>query len=310
MSITQLRAFLLAAARGTFTAAAEELGTTQPAVSELVQKLEAESGLQLFHRSGRRLVLTAAGRELLTWAQRAVDAVDGGSQAMDALRGLTGGVASFGVLRNASYYFLSDLAERFHRERPGVRLRLVGQNSFEVAEGVRTGDIEAGLAMLPVPDEGLRVTPLLRDEVLWVSSDPERVARSMDIRAIPEAPLILYDAHYGWNDPTRRQLAERAQLAGIRLEPVIEVENVELALSLVARGLGDTLVSASIVASSTLPPGIGSASFAERIYDTLALLVREVPTLSPVTVELARMATAIVLAAPSVAPAHQYRKTL
>src|SRR4051794_10727841 len=131
MSITQLRAFLLAATRGTFTAAAEELGTTQPAVSELVQKLEAESGLQLFHRSGRRLVLTAAGRELVAWAQRAVDAVDGGAQAMDALRGLTGGVASFGVLRNASYYFLSDLAERFHRERPGVRLRLVGQNSYE-----------------------------------------------------------------------------------------------------------------------------------------------------------------------------------
>ncbi len=310
MSVTQLRAFLLAATRGTFTAAAEELGTTQPAVSELVQKLEAETGLQLFHRAGRRLVLTAAGRELLTWAQRAVDAVEGGAQAMDALRGLTGGVASFGVLRNASYYFLSNLAERFHRERPGVRLRLVGQNSFEVAEGVRSGAIEAGLAMLPVPDEGLRVTPLLRDEVLWVSSDPDRVARPMEIRAIPEAPLILYDAHYGWNDPTRRQLAERAQLAGVRLEPIIEVENVELALSLVARGLGDTLVSASIVASPTLPVGIGSAPFAEPIFDTMALLVREDATLSPVTEELVRMATAMVLDTPSVTPKRIHRVNL
>jgi DNA-binding transcriptional LysR family regulator len=151
--------------------------------------------------------------------------------------------------------------------------------------------------MLPVPDEGLRVTPLLRDEVLWVSADAARVARPVDVRAIPEAPLILYDAHYGWNDPTRRQLAERAQLAGVRLDPIIEVENVELALSLVARGVGDTMVSASIVRSPAFPSGVGSASFHEPIYDTMALLVRENATLSPVTEELVRMATAMVMGA-------------
>ncbi len=295
MTLTQLRAFLLAATLGTFTAAAVALGTTQPTVSELVRKLEIESGVDLFVRTGRRLVLTAAGTELLSWAQRVVDGVDGAEQALNALRGLTGGVASFGVLRNASYYFLSDLAERFHKERPGVRLRLVGQNSFEVAEGVRSGELEAGLAMLPIPDEGLRITPLIRDEVLWVSADPARTMRPMPIEAIPEAPLVLYDAHYGANDPTRRQLAERAQLHGVRLEPLIEVEQVDAALALVARGIGDTMVSRSIVASPTFPAGLHSVPFAEPIFDTMALLVRENATLSPVTAELVRLATSMVL---------------
>ncbi|PSL39124.1 DNA-binding transcriptional LysR family regulator [Labedella gwakjiensis] len=295
MTITQLRAFLLAATLGTFTAAATALGTTQPTVSELVRKLELEAGLDLFVRTGRRLVLTAAGRELLAWAQRVVDGVDGAAQSLGALKGLTGGVASFGVLRNASYYFLSDLAERFHHEHPGVRLRLVGQNSFEVAEGVRSGELEAGLAMLPIPDEGLAVTPLLRDEVLWVSADPARTSEPMQIEAIPAAPLILYDAHYGSHDPTRRQLADRAQLQGVRLDPLIEVENVDAALALVARGIGDTLVSRSIVSSDAFPDGLHVAPFAEPLFDTMALLVRENAALSPVTAELVRMATAMVL---------------
>lgn len=295
MTLSQLRAFLLAATLGTFTAAASALGTTQPTVSELVRKLEVESGADLFVRSGRRLVLTAGGTELLSWAERVVEGVEGAEQAMAALGGLTGGVASFGVLRNASYYFLSDLAEQFHRERPGVRLRLVGQNSFEVAEGVRSGELEAGLAMLPVPDEGLRITPLLRDGVMWVSANPVRTRRPMAIESIPDAPLILYDAHYGSNDPTRRQLAEQAHLHGLRLQPLIEVENVDTALGLVARGIGDTMVSASIVKSSSFPDGLHWTPFAEPIFDTMALLVRENATLSRVTEELVRMATTMVL---------------
>ena len=295
MTLTQLRAFLGAANLGTFTAAAAALGTTQPTVSELVGKLEIECGVELFVRAGRRLRLTAAGTELLTWAQRVIEGVEGAEQALNALRGLTGGVASFGVLRNASYYFLSDLAERFHRERPSVRLRLVGQNSFQVAEGVRSGELEAGLAMLPIPDEGLRVRPLLRDEVLWVSSDVTRTTQPMSMDKIPAAPLVLYDAHYGSNDPTRRQLAERAQRYGIRLEPLIEVENVDAALALVARGIGDTMVSRSIVKSASFPAGLHSTPFAEPIYDTMALLVRENATLSPVARELVRMATTMVM---------------
>lgn len=299
MTITQLRAFLLAATSGSFTAAALELGTTQPTVSELVRKLEVEGGLPLFVRAGRTLVLTSAGRELLPWAQRVIDGAEGAMQSLNALKGLTGGVASFGVLRNAAYYFLSDLAERFHAERPGVRTRLVGQNSVEVADGVRSGELEAGLAVLPIDDDGLSVTPLLRDEVLWASADAERTSAPMTIDSIADAPLILYDAHYGWGDPTRRQLAERAQLAGIRLDPLIEVENIESALGLVARSMGDTIVSRAVSLSPTFPPNISTAPFAEPLYDVIALITREGATLSPATAELVRLATEMLLKPPS-----------
>lgn len=295
-TLTQLRAFLAAADSGSFTAAARQLTTTQPTISELVRKLEEEHGLPLFVRTGRRLSVTAAGEELLPWARRSVDAADRATDALTALRGLEGGVASLGVLRNAPFYFLSDLVERFHGARPGVRIRLVGQNSIEVAEAVRHGDLEAGLVVLPVPDHGLDVTPIMRDEVVWVSADPKRTAFPVKIEQVADIPLILYDAHYGWSDPTRRQLAERAQSVGVRLEPTIEVENVESALSLVARGIGDTIASRAVTDHAAFPAGLHRAAFAEPLFDTIALVKRRDATLSPGTAELAEMATTALLA--------------
>lgn len=294
-TITQLRAFLAASTTGSFSAAGRELGLTQPTVSELVRKLELEHSLDLFVRTGRRLILTAAGEELFPWARRVVEGADGADDALRSLRGLEGGVASFGVLRNAPFYFLSDLAERFHQEHPNVRMRLVGQNSVEVAEAVRNGTLEAGLVVLPVPDDDLDVRPLMRDEVLWASADPARTATPMTIEAIPEAPLILYDAYYGWSDPTRRQLADRAQAAGMRLEPMIEVENIESALGLVTRGVGDTIVSRAVRRHAMFPAGVTTAPFAEPLYDVIALVTRRNAVLSPVTAELARMARTMIL---------------
>ena len=294
-TITQLRAFLAASTTGSFSAAGRELGLTQPTVSELVRKLELEHSLDLFVRTGRRLILTAAGEELFPWARRVVEGADGAGEALRSLRGIEGGVASFGVLRNAPFYFLSDLAERFHQKYPSVRTRLVGQNSVEVADAVRSGTLEAGLVVLPVPDEDLDVRPLMRDEVLWASADPLRTSRPMTIEAIPERPLILYDAYYGWSDPTRRQLADRAQAAGIRLEPMIEVENIDSALGLVARGVGDTIVSSAVTRHPIFPSGVTTAPFAEPLFDVIALVTRRNAVLSPVTAELARMARRMIL---------------
>lgn len=298
MTLTQLRAFLLAAASGSFTAAARELGTTQPTVSELVRKLEEEAELPLFVRAGRRLTLTAGGSELLPWAQLVVDDANSADAALRALRGLDGGLASFGVLRNAPFYFLSDLVVRFHATRPRMRIRVVGQNSVEVGEAVRSGELEAGLVVLPIPSDDLSIEPLLRDEVFWVSSDQRRVQAPVTMEDVGKAPLILYDAHYGWKDPTRRQLADRAEAAGVRLDPLIEVENVDAALALVARGTGETIVSQAVIKHESFPAGAHAVPFADPFYETIALVKRRHSTLSPGTAELAQMATQALLSVP------------
>ena len=296
MTLNQLRAFLAAVSTGSFTAAAARLQMSQASVSELVRRMEDECGLPLFTRGSRRLVLTAAGIELLPFAEQSVVAADSGRQALMSLRSLGGGVATFGLLRNASYYLLSDLAQQFHEAYPLVRVRLIGQNSVEVAAAVTAGDLEAGLVVLPIDHEGLRITPLTRDEVLYASSDPKRLQAPVTIAQLAEARLILYDAHYGWKDPTRRQIAERAAREGLRIEPLMEVEHVESALNLVSRGVGDTIICTAVAESSNCPDGVGTVSFTEPLYDTIALIQRESTVLSPATREIARLARGMLLA--------------
>ncbi|WP_405658572.1 LysR family transcriptional regulator [Streptomyces sp. NBC_01166] len=290
MTLVQLRAFVEAERLGSFTAAAQAMDIAQASASELVRRLEAELDAELFVRGSRTLTLTSAGEELLPYAQEAVAAADSGARAVHSLGSLGGGTATFGVLRNADYYLLANLVQMFHARYPAVRVRLVGQNSAETALAVAAGRIEAGLVVLPIDDEGLAVTPLMRDEVHYVSASAERARTPVTIETFSRAPLVLYDAHYGWKDPTRRQIAERAQLAGVRVDPLIELERVEAALELVAAGAGDTIASRAVIASPAFPAGLHTAPFAEPLYDTIALVRRVGHPLSRATRELARLA--------------------
>ncbi|WP_152346037.1 LysR family transcriptional regulator [Brevibacterium sp. CFH 10365] len=291
MTLSQLRAFLAAWEFGTFTAAAEELEVSQASVSELVVRLETELGVQLFVRGSRRLKPTSAATELRTHAESALGAVEAATHSMRSLNSLESGEATFGVPRNANHYGLSDLVLTFHTRHPGVRIRMVGLNSEEVARMVRDGQIEAGLVVLPIRDTELDVEPLFADRVLYATTRREKNAGPVEIDDIIADDLVLYDAHSGWDDPTRRQLWDRAQGEGVRPQPTIEVEHVESALSLVAAGVGGTLVSASLVRNRRLPKGVRTFEFAEPFEETLALIKREGSGLSLATktiVELVR----------------------
>jgi DNA-binding transcriptional LysR family regulator len=290
VTITQLSAFLAALEHGSFTAAAAELELTQASVSELVARLERELGAALFTRGGRRLVPTAAALELRPHAAQAVSAVRNGVETIRALTSLERGTCTFGVLRNAAYYALADLAETFHHQHPNVRVRLVGINSALVARSIVQGEVEAGLLVLPVDEDGLEVRPLFRDEVLYASATRAPDAGPVTVDEAAAAKLVLYDAFAGWSDPTRRQLLERARVHGLTLDPAIEVEHVETALNLVASGTADTIVSRSVAESATFPAGIRTYAFAEPMFDTIALVQRAGVLLSPATRLMADLA--------------------
>jgi DNA-binding transcriptional LysR family regulator len=296
MTLTQLQAFLAAVRYGSFSAAARDLNISQPAISDLVRRLEEELGAALFTRGPRKLVLTAAGDELLPYAEQTVMAAEGGALAVKSLNTLEGGTATFGLLRNADYYLLSNLAREFHSKHPKVKIRLVGQNSAETAEAVLAGDIEAGLIVLPVVLDGLKAVRLVRDEIVHVSRDPEVLkAGSTTIEAFAQRPLVLYDARYAHRDPTRRQVTERAETAGLTLTARIEVEQVESALALVADGIGDTFTCRAVAASANFPKGLGVVPFDPPMYDTIALVKKAGHTLSPATSELAKLARTTLL---------------
>ena len=147
-------------------------------------------------------------------------------------------------------------------------------------------ELEAGVVLLPIDDDKLDVRPIVRDEVLYVSACPARTRRPATIERIAQAPLIFYDAESADRDPIRRQLADRAQAQGLRLKPRVEVELIDLALQLVARGLGDTYLPSAYTHAPYFPDGLATVPFSPALYDTVAIVTRPAARLSPAGREL------------------------
>jgi DNA-binding transcriptional LysR family regulator len=283
MTLQQLTYFLSAAEHGSFSAAAESLHMAQPSLSEQIRRLEAELGVSLFARTGRRLELTEAGRLLRPQAERTLDAARAAQESVREVRDVTGGTVAFGTFGSAHHYLLGGLVEEFRARYPSVRVRVVGQNSAEVADAVRDGGLEAGLVVLPVDDRGLDVRPVMREELLYISVNSRRTEEPMTIERLADAPLILYDARWGPEDPMRRQLRERAQRAGVKIEPVIEVEYMTAALDLAVRGLGDTIADRAIVDARGIGRRLGTTTFDPPLYEDFAFITRRNAHLSPAT---------------------------
>jgi DNA-binding transcriptional LysR family regulator len=289
MTNQQLAYFLAAAAYGSFSAAAEALHLAQPSLSEQVRRLEDELGVELFARTTRGLTLTEAGRTLRPEAEAALAAVDRARQSVLDVRELLAGTVTMGILGRPPSESVARVVQRFRAEHPGVRVRLVGQNSVEVADAVRNGDAEAGLVALPVDDSTLDVRPIARDELVYTSADPRRTRRRVTIRRLIEAPLVLYDARYGTDDPARRQLAEQAQRAGLKVDPIVEVEDYEVALRIVAAGVGDTIIAERFAHAPDFPGNLHRVGLVEPIADVFAFVHRRGAVLSPATRELVRL---------------------
>jgi DNA-binding transcriptional LysR family regulator len=206
------------------------------------------------------------------------------------VREIKGGTVAFGTFSSAHHYLTGDLVQDFASGHPGVRIRVVGQNSAEVADAVRNGELEAGLIVLPVEDAGLDVRVATRESMLYLSADPERVKAPITIEQLAEAPLILADARWRLVDPTRRVLRERAQQAGVTVEPQIEVEYLTAALDLAARGLGDTIGTASVLKARGYARRLHTAPLDPPMYATYAFITRRNAHLSPATREFMKLA--------------------
>jgi DNA-binding transcriptional LysR family regulator len=283
LSLQQLRCFCAAAELGSFTAAAEALHVSQPAVADQIRRLERALGADLFVRSGRGVVPTDAGEAFAEHALRTLETLEQATASVGARTSMTEGTVALGTFNWPTPWRLDEVVTAFLERHPGMTVRLVGRNSSVTAERVRRGELEAAIVVLPVDDEMLDVRPIVRDEVLYVSADPERTARPATIARMATAPLVYYDADAAENDPIRRQLTERAQADGLDLRPRVEVEHMDLALQLVAAGVGDTYLPSAYTRTPSYPRGLTAVGFRPALNDTFAVITRRTGRLSPAT---------------------------
>ncbi|MEX1265025.1 MAG: LysR substrate-binding domain-containing protein [Actinomycetota bacterium] len=114
---------------------------------------------------------------------------------------------------------------------------------------------------------------------MYISASPERTRQAVTIERLATTPLVFYDTESGNKDPIRRQLVERAQALGLRLQPKVEVELKDIRL--VAGGVGDTYLPSAYTHASYYPTGLYTASFEPVVHDTFAVVTRTGRRLSP-----------------------------
>lgn len=250
MDVRQLRAIVAVVDQGGVTRAAEELHVAQPSLSQTIRSLEHELGVELFHRVGRRLVLTAAGEALLGPARQVLRDMQTVAASVADVKGLTAGRLDLVAEPTLATDPVAALIGAFRVAYPGVTVRLAEpENAAELTSRVADGRSEVGLAELPLVAsttdvEGLVRVPLLVQDVLLVrppgtgsETGPDGTA-GFPVERLAGAPLITTP-----RGTSSRALLERA-LAAATVTPVVavETEQREALLPLVLAGAGSALL--------------------------------------------------------------------
>ncbi len=295
LSVHQLTCFLATYEQGSLTRAAAELGYAQPSISEQIRGLEKSLGVQLFRRVGRGVVPTTVADTLRPYAEQVLAAVDAAQEAVQRTKAFETGTIRFGMFGVARLYagagLIADVLERY----PGVRVELVGQNSTEIAEDLRRGRLEAALlAVSGVESEGLDITPVAREELVYISNDPANLESPVTAQRLARAHLVMPETTWRSEDSTRIILRRMLHDIGRNPQTRIEVEDVETAVELVGRGLADSVVPKG-AAEQLLPrlaPDAGWVSLRPRQWDTFAIVHRSGAVLSPAAQLMIELATA------------------
>ncbi|HVU76623.1 MAG TPA: LysR family transcriptional regulator [Gaiellaceae bacterium] len=248
MDERRLKVFLAVVEEGSVTRAARKLRLAQPSVSQTLRAIELECGVELFHRLGRGLRITAAGEALVGPAREALRSLERVTSAADDAKHLLTGRLDVAALSTLASDPLAALLGRFRSTHAGVSVRVLEAESVPVlATSVRDGSCEVGLGHLPLRRGDLATVPLGEQQLVLVQPPGSPGAgRRLRLAALAATPLVVSPPGTG----TRTLLDEAFASAGI--EPSIAVETAarEATVPLVLAGAGTALLPASIAADA------------------------------------------------------------
>ena len=246
MNLRALRMFVATAEAGGLGRASSRLHLSQPAASRQLHALEAELGVTLFHRSGRRLQLTAEGADLLRQSHQLLTAAD---LLVDRARALKGGRTGTLKVAATPHVIAGVLAPflRGHQSRhPGVAVELVEGGAAQQPDRLRNGEVQ--LAIMPTGDDSFDGRLLYPVHAAVVLPDTHPLGRRavVEIAELSDEPVLLLRREFGsrrWFDAACEMAQSRPR---VRLESAAPQTLVELA----AVGYGVAVVPSTVVVRS------------------------------------------------------------
>ena len=277
--ILDLRVFSAVMELGNFHRAAEVLNMSQPSLSRRVKKLEQTLGAELFERSTRSVVPTAAGRELVPLVRRLLDEFD---TSLFSFRGSgpeRGGLMSIACIPTAAFYFLPAVIRRFRKVYPRYRFRILDLPANDGLVSVSRGEVEFGINLMGASEPDLDFMPLKEDPFVLAARRDSPIAqkRSVTWRDLKPYPLITVFRSSG-----NRLLMDAAlSKHNISLDWAYEVTHLSTSLGLVEAGLGISVLPRMATPLSDHPILVTRPVEHPKISRTIGVVRRRGANLSP-----------------------------
>ncbi|MFT4179493.1 MAG: DNA-binding transcriptional regulator OxyR [Thermomonas sp.] len=235
-----------------FGKAADACFVSQPTLSTQIRKLEEELGVTLIERAPRKVMLTAAGQDMVQRARRIVAEVEQMKEAARRSKDPESGTLRLGVFPTLAPYLLPhvvpDLRERF----PQLVLLLVEEKSDVLLQRLREGKLDAALLALPVHDEQLHAQFLFEEPFVLAAPQHHELAKKKQLdmdQLSDETLLLLEDGHC-----LRDQALDVCRLSGAQEKAGFRATSLETLRQMVAAGVGVTLLPALSVHEPIVQP--------------------------------------------------------
>lgn len=235
-TVHQLTVFHTVAHHLSYTRAAEFLYLSQPAVSQQIRTLELTLGLRLFARSGRGIVLTPAGQELLQHAERLLALLAETAPVVHEIHTLARGSVLIGASTSAGTYVVPSLLGTFHTHYPEVRITLIVANRRSIEERLLTRQVDLAVMSLIERQERFVVEFLMSYELVVVAAPTHPLVgrTALTLHDLQQEIFLLREQGSGTRLDTEQHFAQ----AGLPLQSSLELGSIEATKEGVAAELG------------------------------------------------------------------------
>lgn len=268
MDLTRLQYFVAVAEAGSFSRAAAALHLSQPALSRQVLLLEEELGQRLLERTGRGAALTDSGEALLGHARGIFELAAQARADMAERQRSPRGRLTIGLPPRVAHVLTADLVQGFLQQFPDASITVEENLSIRLREWLVAGRVDLAVLFDPPHSPQLQTETLVREPMVLISTQP--LPPKVRLAAVVQRSLVMPRGPHA----LRQLLESYARPRGMQLKMVAEVDSVQTVLSLVARGVADTVLPLSATRAWIYPETLHIAAMvAPAIRNRLMLAV-------------------------------------
>ncbi|TYP76671.1 LysR family transcriptional regulator [Paenibacillus methanolicus] len=240
MELRQLEYFIQICKSGSFTKAKEELGVTQPTLSQQIRVLEDEYNIPLFDRVSRGVEVTEAGKILLSKGHAIMNLLEEARNEIDGRNRKAQETVSIGCCP-AELEYLAPYLMGFHQKHPNISLKIT--DTEDAANQVAEQKVDVGVTAYPVSDASVISTHLYRQEMALLvhAEHPWAGKSSIPFRALKQLNSIMF------RQQNHSLLDMYGLSCGFTLKSIIETSSASVLIHGVRHGLGAALIPTSLL---------------------------------------------------------------